>query len=64
MSHRAYSLVAALLFSLIVVGHLVRLLFRVPWVVADWTVPMWMSVVGIVIAGFMAFAGFRLSRKP
>jgi len=56
-------LVAAALFSLIVMGHLVRLLFSVPWIVAGWIVPMWMSVVGVLIAGLMAYEGFRLSRK-
>jgi len=63
MSRRAYLLTAAVIFSLITVGHLVRLGLSVPWVVADWIVPMWGSVVGVVIAGFMAYQGFRLSTK-
>lgn len=63
MSHKAYSLTAAVIFSLIVLGHLIRLVFSVPWVVADWIVPMWMSVAGLLIAGFMAYQGFRLSTK-
>jgi len=63
MSRRAYLLTAAVIFSLITVEHLVRLGLSVPWVVADWIVPMWGSVVGVVIAGFMAYQGFRLSTK-
>jgi len=63
MSDKAYALAAAVIFSLITVGHLVRLALSVPWVVADWIAPMWMSVVGALIAGFMAFQGFRLSAK-
>ncbi len=64
MSHRVFSLVAAVIFSLIVSGHVIRLVFGVPWVVADWIVPMWLSVAGVLIAGFMAYEGFRLSRRP
>lgn len=63
MSHRAFSLGAGVIFSLIVLGHVIRLAFSVPWVVAGWTVPMWMSMVGVLVAGFMAYEGFRLSRN-
>jgi len=63
MSQRAYLLTAAVIFSLITVGHLVRLGLNVEWIVAGRVMPMWGSVVGVVIAGFMAYEGFRLSRK-
>ncbi|MGH9779341.1 MAG: hypothetical protein ACRD5I_13105 [Candidatus Acidiferrales bacterium] len=63
MSHKAFSLVAGVIFSLIVLGHVIRLVFSVPWVVADWTVPIWVSMVAVLVAGFMAYEAFRLSAK-
>jgi hypothetical protein len=32
--------------------------------VNTWAVPMWVSWVALLIAGFLAFEGFRLSRRP
>ncbi len=53
MSQKAYSLTPSVIFSLITAGHLVRLGFNVEWIVAGRIIPMWGSVVGVLIAGFM-----------
>ena len=63
MSQKTFSLLAGAIFSLVALAHLVRLVFRVEWIVAGWTVPMWLSVVGLLVPGFMAYQGFRLSQK-
>lgn len=63
MTHKSYSLTAGLIFSLIALGHLVRLVLDVSWVVAGRVIPMWASVVGLLIGAFMGYEGFRLSRK-
>jgi len=63
MSHRAFSMVAGVIFSLILLGHVIRLVFSVPWVVADWAVPMWVSMAAVLVAGFMAYEAFRLSAR-
>jgi hypothetical protein len=34
-----------------------------PVVIADWSVPMWVSWVGLVIAGGLAFFGLRLAAR-
>jgi hypothetical protein len=34
-----------------------------PVVMADWSVPMWVSWVGLVIAGGLAFFGLRLAAR-
>jgi divalent metal cation (Fe/Co/Zn/Cd) transporter len=51
------------LFLLIALGHLLRILFGVSFVVYDIPIPMWASGIAVVIAGYLAYQGFRLARK-
>jgi hypothetical protein len=62
MSQKAFSLVAGLLFLLVAVAHLLRLLLRWSVILNGWTVPMWVSAIALVVAGFLAFEGFRRRR--
>ncbi len=59
MSQKAFSLVAGLIFLLVAVAHLLRLLLRWSVVLNGWTVPMWLSAIALVVAGFLAFEGLR-----
>jgi hypothetical protein len=40
-----------------------RIYMNWPVVIADWSVPMWVSWVGLVIAGGLAFFGLRLAAR-
>ncbi|MGD1209968.1 MAG: hypothetical protein ABR973_01260 [Candidatus Acidiferrales bacterium] len=59
MSQKAFSLVAGLIFLLVAVAHLLRLLLRWSVILNGWTVPMWVSAIALVVAGFLAFEGLR-----
>jgi divalent metal cation (Fe/Co/Zn/Cd) transporter len=48
---------------LIALGHLLRILFGVAFVVYDIPVPMWASVIAVVITGYLAYQGCRLAWK-
>ena len=63
MSQKAFSLVAGLFFSLIAVGHLLRIVYSWPLQIADWPAPMWASWLAVIVAGFLGIAGLQLSRK-
>ena len=63
MSQKAFSLVAGLFFSLIAVGHLLRIVYSWSLQIADWTAPMWASWLAVIVAGFLGIAGLQLSRK-
>jgi hypothetical protein len=43
--------------------HLARVVFGVSFVVQEIAVPMWASVVAVVITGYLAYEGFHFSRK-
>ena len=60
---KLFTLTMGALFSLIAVGHALRLLFGWQVTIDGRLIPMWLSWVGIAIAAFLAYQGFRLSRK-
>jgi hypothetical protein len=64
MSQRTFSLIVGVIFLLIAVGHLVRVILGATFVVQGLAVPMWPSVLAVIVMGYLAFEGFRLSNKP
>ena len=64
MSERTFSLTAGIVFLLIALGHLLRVAFGVSFVVFDISVPIWPSVVAVIIAGFLSYEGFHFGRRP
>lgn len=63
MNQKKYNLISGIFFMMIAVLHLLRLVFSWEAVIGGWTVPLWLSVVAFMISGFLAYEGFRLSRK-
>lgn len=62
MNCRSYLAVSASLFGIVAVAHLMRLLFQWPFVVGGWSVPAWISVLGMLVPGALAWWGVRLAR--
>lgn len=63
MSQHAFELIAAVVFLLIALGHVLRVIFGVEVVVSSVPIPMWASGIAVVILGYLAFEGFRLAKK-
>lgn len=64
MSQRIFSIVAGLIFLLVAVMHALRLALKWEVVLNGWPVPIWVSPVALVIAGYLAYEGLSLSRRP
>ncbi len=64
MSQKTFALTAGVVFLLIALGHLLRVVLGATLVVEGFAVPMWVSVLAVVVTGFLAFEGFRLSCTP
>ena len=60
---RVYCFVAGSIFLGAAVMHLTRLMFGWEAVFAGWSVPHWLSWIGLPLAVFLSFAGFALARK-
>ena len=63
MTQKAYLRATGLIFLIIAVLHLLRLIFGWGAVFEGWAVPQWLSVVALIITGYLAYEGFRLSRR-
>jgi hypothetical protein len=66
MDQRAFSIMASMIFALVALFHLVRIVMGWPVVIGDWSVPMWVSWIGFVVAGGLAFLGlsFGVRSEP
>ena len=62
MAQPTYSLVAGIIFSLVSILHALRLLRGWHVVIGDLSVPVWISWIGLAIAGYLAYEGLRSSR--
>lgn len=62
MTQRTFSLVTAVLFFLMALLHAVRLLRGWQVTIEGAVVPIWISWIGLAIASYLAYQGFRLAR--
>jgi hypothetical protein len=61
MDWKTFSLVSGSIFAVVALLHLLRIYMDWPIVIGDWSVPLWVSWVGLVVAGGLAFFGLRLA---
>jgi hypothetical protein len=62
MKQRTFFLITATLFSLIALLHALRLLRGWQVTIGDMMIPLWVSWVGLIVAGYLTYEGFKLSR--
>ena len=64
MTHRTFSLVTGILFLLVALLHGIRLLRGWQVSVEGAVMPIWISWIGLAVAAYLAYQGFRLSKTP
>ena len=62
MNQRTYCLVTGIIFTAVAVLHGARLIRHWEAVIGGWSMPSWISVVALVVAGFLAWTASRLRR--
>ena len=60
---RPFTLIAAAIFGLMAVVHAYRLVTHFQIIAGSHTLPQWLSIVGIAVAGILAVGLYRESRK-
>jgi hypothetical protein len=60
MNLKNFALLAGFIFALVALAHLLRLFMGWPIVIDNWTVPMWLSWIALIIAGGLSYFGFSL----
>lgn len=56
-------MLASVLFALVAVCHLVRLVTGWPVIIASWSVPGWVSVLGVIVPGALAVLLWKAALK-
>jgi len=60
---RTYLIISGLLFGAVALAHLLRLVYGWQVQLGTGAVPMWISVVGLVVAGALCIWAFALARE-
>lgn len=63
MKEKTYLSTVSVIFSIIFVLHLLRLFLGWSAMIGEWDVPIWLSWVAIIVAGYLAYTGFKFSKK-
>lgn len=63
MSQKTFTLTAGAIFSLVTLLHALRLLLGWEAVIGGWQVPLWVSWVGIAVAGSLGYTAFTLGKS-
>ncbi|MBI2611001.1 hypothetical protein HYW60_03660 [Candidatus Kaiserbacteria bacterium] len=59
---KMYFKVSSGVFALVALLHLARVLFGWDAVIGGWMVPMWLSWVALIVAGYLAYSGYTLQK--
>ena len=62
MSTRNFCMIAAVVFGIVAIFHAARIWMGWPAVIGSWSVPMWLSWIGLVLAAALSYFGFKSAR--
>lgn len=60
MNQKSFFNVTLIVFSLIALLHALRLVYSWNAIIGGWAVPMWLSGLAVIFAGYLAYSAFRL----
>ena len=63
MTEKTFLKIAAAIFGVVAVVHLVRILAGWSIVIDGWTVPMWVSWIGLIVSGGLSYYGAMLAKQ-
>lgn len=62
MKPKAYLMVSGSLFALVASLHLLRIIFNWQAVIGGWTVPLWLSWIGLAVTATLCAWAYGLAR--
>lgn len=60
---KPFSTIAAVIFALVALVHLLRLIYNWQVIFNGWSVPMWLSWLGLIVAGALSALVWREARR-
>lgn len=62
MTHKTFMGVATVVFSLVAIAHALRFVFGWPVAINNSAVPVWLSGIAALFAGYMAVQAYRFKK--
>ena len=63
MNRKSYFLITAIVFAVVGLVHLLRIILGWEAAIGGWTVPMWVSWLGLIVGAVLAYFGFTHARS-
>jgi hypothetical protein len=63
MKQKTYNVITSLIFLVVGVVHLIRVLSGWEVTFNGTTLPLWVSWIGVVVAGILSYSAFNLSKS-
>lgn len=60
---RGFHQLVGTIFALVAILHLSRLIFGWQFILGSWSAPYWLNSLGAVIAGFLSYLSFHLTKR-
>ncbi|MGH7141155.1 MAG: hypothetical protein ACREGH_00780 [Minisyncoccia bacterium] len=61
LRERTYTLVAGILFTIVALAHFIRIFTGAEFSIFGWTVPLWLSWIGVIVTTYLAYMSFHLT---
>lgn len=63
MNLKSFLFLTAMIFSAVSLIHLVRIVLKTDIIIGSWAVPIWMSVVVVIVGTIIACKSFKFSKN-
>jgi len=63
MKKQTFFALTSFIFALVALMHVFRLVYSWPAVMGSWNIPIWVSMIGVVVAGFLSYSAYRLMKS-
>ena len=63
MDQKTFTVIASVIFGIVALLHVLRIFLGWPAIIGGWTVPMWLSWIGLVVAGVLSYFGINLATR-
>ena len=63
MDQKRFNMVAGVIFAAVALLHALRILMGWPVVIGGWTLPMWVSGIGLIAAGGLSYFALGVVRR-
>ena len=62
MDHKMYMKVSTAIFTVVAIVHAVRVYQGWGVMIGPYAIPVWASIAGVLVAGFLAWTGYKMIR--